>query len=264
MNLREINFSFGGLHCLRDFGCIYVEDGGHPVTPPARRNNYEIAGVSGTVTMPGVTYDVMPTFDGSLYFIRDLPNQQAAQENLRKIAAWLMNGRQRLIFDYEPSRYYMAEMNGASEWGYSGWIEGGLKISFEAQPYAYNVHENVAVTNTTGTSATLTLTVDTDKPAPLKIEVKNTGTASIGGLVVSAMGKTASLTGMTVVANTSLVVDMEPPIGAQLSTGMSAMPYVQRFDYIELMAGKNLITVTLTYGSGTRGAKITASARGRY
>ena len=38
MRLNEINFSFAGLHCLRDFGAIYVEKSGHPVTPAIRRN----------------------------------------------------------------------------------------------------------------------------------------------------------------------------------------------------------------------------------
>ena len=53
MNLNEINFSFGGLHCLRDFGCIYVENKGHVITPKIRRNEYDISGTPGTILMPG-------------------------------------------------------------------------------------------------------------------------------------------------------------------------------------------------------------------
>lgn len=47
MNLNEINFSFGGKHCLRDFGCFYVEKSGHPAYPAAQLNTYAIAGRSG-------------------------------------------------------------------------------------------------------------------------------------------------------------------------------------------------------------------------
>ena len=39
MNLNEINFSFGGLHCLRDFGCIYVENKGHTIAPKSVGTN---------------------------------------------------------------------------------------------------------------------------------------------------------------------------------------------------------------------------------
>ena len=48
MRLNEINFSFDGLHCLRDFGCFYVEKSGHPAAPAKTPNEYEIAGLSGT------------------------------------------------------------------------------------------------------------------------------------------------------------------------------------------------------------------------
>ena len=263
MNLREINFSFAGLHCLRDFGCIYVEKSGHTITPGATRNTYEIAGVSGTLIMPGTIYGTHH-FDGALYFLRDPPNQQAAQENLRKIGAWLANGRQRLVFDYEPHRYYMAEMNDASKWGFSGWMGGGLDIAFDAQPFAYNAQENTAALTTTAASNALDIVADTGEAAPLKLTIKNTGTAAISGATITANGKSAVFSGMAIASGASLTIDMEPPIGAVFASGQSALPYATRFDYIALAPGKNTITVTLTYGSGTAGAQITAAARGRF
>ena len=76
MRLNEINFSFDGLHCLRDFGCFYVEKSGHPAAPAKTPNEYEIAGLSGTVRMEGQTYDPLK-FAGSLYFTTDPPTQAA-------------------------------------------------------------------------------------------------------------------------------------------------------------------------------------------
>lgn len=292
MRLNEINFSFNGLHCLRDFGCFYVEKSGHPAAPAKTPNEYEIAGLSGTVRMEGQTYDPLK-FSGSLYFTTDPPTQAAAQEMLRKISAWLLDGRRRLIFDYEPTRFYLAEVTASSKWSYADWMEGGLDIEFEAQPFAYNVDENTVSKATTAASNTLTLIATTGEPAPLKVTVKNTGTAAITGVTVtvgaasqsaiepSAVSgapetlnpygiqtsgvKKAELTkALNIAAGGSLTIDMEPPIGAVYGNGDSALPCAKRFDYIALPDGPNTINVALAYGSGTAGAAITASVRGRY
>ena len=166
MNLNEINFSFGGLHCLRDFGAIYAEKNGHAISPAITRNEYEIAGTPGTILLPGDLPETLH-FKGTLFFLDDPPTQAAAQERLRRIAAWLTSGRQPLIFDYEPLRYYMASVDNQIDWNYSSWIEGGLDIEFTAQPYAYAVKETTASTITAATSAQLTLTLDTGEVAPL-------------------------------------------------------------------------------------------------
>ncbi|MEG2469305.1 MAG: hypothetical protein RSB86_18180 [Comamonas sp.] len=263
MNLRENNFSFGGLHCMRDFGLIYAESGGHPITPPINRDVYEIAGLSGTVLMPGVTHG-LHKFAGNLFFLQDPPDQAAAQENLRKIGAWLLNGRQRLIFDYEPHRYYVASVNEAARWDYAKWIEGGLGIEFEAQPYAYNVQENSASLTTAATSNRLTLVADTGVDAPLKVTILNTGAASITGATVTLGGRSAVFAGMSIAVGAALIIDMEPPIGAAFSNGANALPYATRYDYLTAQTGANAVGVALAFGSGTPGAKIAASTRGRY
>jgi len=262
MNLREINFSFGGLHCLRDFGMIYAEINGHPITPPVTPNLYRIAGMSGNLRMPGKTRGLMQ-FRGNMFYMSDPPDQTAAQEMLRRVAAWLLGGRQRLVFDYEPHRFYLAEVNAETRWNFANWIEGGLVVGFDAQPDAYNVRENTVTLNTTDTDANLNLVVDTGEPAPLRLVIENTGVAPINAATVAVACKSAALDGMELETGAALAMDMEPPIGAVFSTGADAMPYAKRFDYITLGAGANAIAVTLEYGEGTAGAKITASARGR-
>lgn len=263
MNLNEINFSFGGLHCLRDFGAIYVEKSGHAIAPAIKRNEYDIAGMAGSLAMPGALPETV-TFSGSLYFLHSPPSQAAAQERLRRVAAWLTNGRQRLIFDYEPLRFYMASVDGALKWSYSGWIDGGLDVEFTAQPYAWAVNETTASKDTTGTSAQLDLTLDTGVPTPLGIVIQNTGTAPITGVAVTASGKQAAFSGMSIAQGDALQIDMEPPIGAVFASGDNALPYASRFDTLTASRGAQVIGVALTYGSGTKGAKITARARGRW
>ena len=263
MNLNEINFSFGGLHCLRDFGCIYVEKSGHFITPTIARDEYEIAGVAGTILMGDGLPEAVP-FSGSLYFLNTPPTQAAAQEQLRRISAWLTAGRQRLIFDYEPGRYYMASVSDALKWTYSGYLDGGLDIAFDAQPYAYALRETTASMVTATASAQLTLTLDTGEDAPLGVTIRNTGTAPITGAVITANGKKAALSGMSIAQNASLTLNMEPPIGATFSNGSSALPHADQFDQLTAHAGLQPIDVAMTYGSGTKGAKITLNARGRW
>jgi phage-related protein len=260
--LREINFAFGGQHCLRNYGCIYVETGGHAITPPAIRNNYEVAGISGTVNMPGVTHG-LHKFKGTLFFMADHANQESAQASLRGIGAWLLSGRQKLVFDYEPLRYYLAEVDGSLEWSYGKWIEGGLDVEFIAQPYAYNVLEQSASMDTAGNAA-LQLTPNTGEPAPLKVVVENIGSVPITAVTVTVGGKIIAFSGMNVMVGQSLTIDMEPPIGAKLSTGASALPYATAFQYIALGPGSNAVNVVIAYGIGSRGARVTVSARGRF
>lgn len=263
MKLNEINFSFAGLHCLRDFGAIYVEKSGHPLSPAIRRNEYEIAGVSGSIAMPGDLPETL-TFSGCLYFLSEPPTQAATQGRLRRMAAWLTGGRGQLIFDYEPERYYMASVNESMKWSFSGWIGGGLDLSFEAQPYAYAVRESKATAIMTGESAELTLTLDTGLDAPLGVMVEVTGTAPVTGVTVTAGGRQAIFTGMNMAQGAALRIEMEPPVGAVFASGDSALPYATCFDILTVARGVQTIHVGLTYGSGTKGAAVTASARGRW
>ena len=263
LNLNEINFSFGGLHCLRDFGCIYVENKGHVIAPRIRRNEYDIAGTPGTILMPGDLPET-PEFDGTLFFLRDPPSQAAAQQQLRRIAAWLTNGRQQLIFDYEPLRYYMASVDDELNWSFSDWIEGGLDVTFTAQPYAYALDETAVSVTVSGTSAQIGFVLTTGAPAPIRAEVLNTGTAPITGITLTAGESVVQLADMSLAAGKVLRIDMEPPIGAKFSDGENALPYATRFDYLTARNGPQSISAILAYGSGTKGAKIAIKARGRF
>lgn len=263
MNLGEINFSFAGKHCLRDFGCIYVESGGHIISPKVSRNAYEIAGMSGTVLMDGEVYEPV-TFGGTLFFDVSPPSQTAAQQMLRQIVTWLRQGRDRLVFDYEPDRYYLAEVNSESNWSYQEWIDGGLSITFECQPYAYNRAESIVRKAVTGSVAELSLMADTDIAAPLCVEIQNTGAATVTGATVIAQGKSAVFSGMRLTHGQTLRISMEPPAGANID-GADAMPTCQQFDHITMKRGANNITVVLTYATGaTTGALVTARVRGRF
>ena len=119
---------------------------------------------------------------------------------------------------------------------------------------------------------TVTVNVSTGQPAPLKLQVKNTGSAPITGVQIGICGSgtaTVILAGMNLTNGQTLTINMEPPIGAQIGNSggaapTNALPYATAFAPIQLESGINNVYVQLTYGSGTKGAQVTASARGRW
>ena len=259
MLLRETGFTYGGKHSRDDMGLLYAEKDGHIAIPEIKRNSYSIAGMNGTVLLPGEAWQPF-NLEGTLYPAREPRTQAQAQALLRKVAAWLTAGRQQLIFDYEPAVYYLAELSAASKWSLRNWFGGELPIRWTAQPFAYSVEETSSSTTTTGTSASLTLQLDTGQPAPLKLTVENTGTATITRVSVSGI----TLDGLSLTAGRKLVIDSEPPVGAVIGS-QNALPFATAFTPATLQAGSNAISVALTYGSSSgRSAKITASARGRW
>lgn len=258
MLLKETGFTFGNKHSRRDMGLIYAEKDGHIAIPEIKRNSYSIAGMSGTLLMSGEAWQPF-TLEGTLYPASEPATQADAQDLLRDVAAWLTGGRQRLIFDYEPSVYYMAELSAASKWSLKNWFGGELQVRWTAQPFAYNVEEDTATVDvTSGGSKTVSLRAYTGAPAPLKLTVKNTGSAPITRVSFGGI----TLTGMNITANQTLVIDSEPPAGAMIGS-TNALPYCTAFQPYMVNNGYNYIYVNLTFGSGTAGAKITASARGR-
>lgn len=264
MNPNEINFSFDGRHCLRDFGCVYVEKGGHTTTGKPVYDEHEIAGASGTVMMDAPALFKPFKLSGTLYKWGDIGSQREAQHLIRRLSAWLSAGRKPLKFDYEPGRYYMAQLDGETKWDYAGWIDGGQNIAFRCQPFAYNVRADSATATTNGGGVDMTLVVDTGQPAPVEIEIANTGSAPITGVTVTMGGKTVTLAGMEMADGASLLISMEPPVGALFSGGVNALSYATRFDILRARPGANAVSAVLTYGEGDRGARVTATARGRF
>lgn len=265
MLLNETGFIFDGKHSRTHMGLIYAEKDGHIISPKIQRNAYEIAGVSGTVLLGGEVWQTI-TFEGTLYPAQERTTQREAQTMLRDVAAWLTAGRRELIFDYEPGVYYMAELSAATKWSLKNWFGGELPIKFEAQPFAYNVGGDVAMSATTGSAVSVTVNARTGAPAPLGLSVYNTGDAPITGVAVRFSGDSADsivMSGMNLAYHQALEIEMEPPIGARIG-GENALQYASAFTPMALKNGANNIYVQLTYGIGTKGAMVTASARGRW
>lgn len=261
MLIAESGFSFNGKHC-RDFGCMWSEDDGRVIVPETLRSEYEIAGRSGTVLLPGETRRCF-NYSGVLTMMQEPASEQEAQTRLRALAAWLSAGRCKLVTDYEPSRYYWAQLDGRQTWTTKDWFAGQLKVKFLCQPWAYAVKETTqAITGLSSESITLNAVLITGQPAPLRLTVANTGSTAITGVSV---GDGVQLSGLHLAQGQSVTLDFEPPIGATLSTGGNALPFASAFRAIKLQNGSNTLQVRLTWaGSSGRSASIVAAARGRW
>ncbi len=262
MRQNEMGFTFAGRH-TSEFGLVYVESKGHPLTPEVKRNEYTIAGKSGTVLMPGSTREPLP-FSGSLFLVDGEPEtQREAQQLAREIMAWLGQGRQQLIFDYEPDRYYLAQVDKSVSWSLANWFGGEIGITFIAQPYAYNVTPDTASVQTTAASTSIPLEVHTLHPAPLEVKITNTGEATITQVQVA--GGKVDLQGISLQPGHSLTISMEEPINAFFDDGRTVLPHAKRFDLLGMSAGPQTVPVALAYEAGkTPGAEITATVRGRW
>lgn len=261
MLIAESGFSFNGKHC-RDFGCMWSEDDGRVIVPETLRSEYEIAGRSGTVLLPGETRRCF-NYSGILTMMQEPASEQEAQTRLRALAAWLSAGRCKLVTDYEPSRYYWAQLDGRQTWTTKDWFAGQLKVKFLCQPWAYAVKETTqAITGLSSESITLNAVLITGQPAPLRLTVANTGSTAITGVSV---GDGVQLSGLHLAQGQSVTLDFEPPIGATLSTGGNALTFASAFRAIKLQNGSNTLQVRLTWaGSSGRSASIVAAARGRW
>lgn len=266
--MREDNFLFNGRHCLRDFGCLYKEQtSGHIVLPKATYSEYTIAGVSGTVDMGLPPLYAPMEYKGALYPLTPMHSRTERQHLARQITAWLSCGRQRLIFDYEPDKYYLADVRREVSLGYDKWLDGGLPLTMTLQPFAYNLSEDSVTRTMDDTPATLRLSPATGLPAPVSVTVTNTGTAPLQGVTVTLGDKTIALVGMSMTQNRVLHIHMDAPIlatiGQKAGEGENALPYVQRLDTLTLRSPQD-ITVRLAFGAGTPQATVRLACRGRW
>lgn len=261
MLIAESGFSFNGKHC-RDFGCMWNEDDGRVIVPETLRSEYEIAGRSGTVLLPGETRRCF-NYSGVLTMAQEPKNEQEAQKQLRTLAAWLSAGRCKLVMDYELGRYYWAQLDGRQTWTAKDWFAGQLKVKFLCQPWAYAVEETAqTVAGVSSESTILGINLATGQPAPLRLTVTNTGSTAITGI---SMGDGVQLSGLHLAQGQSVTLDFEPPIGATFSTGDNALPFASAFRAIKLRNGNNTLQMRLTWaGSSGRSASIVTAARGRW
>lgn len=266
MNAQEINFLFGDKHCYRDFGCWFEWDT-RPMAAKTTRDSYAVSGRSGTVLLSGTPiYDEMQ-LKGKLHFAQAPVSEAAAARAWRNVIRWLKAGRQRLILDCEPDRYYLAQVDDSIPWSNAGWDEGELTVVFTLQPYSFALSESTAMA-TLDAIGMATLTVDSATEVPISLLVTNTGLATLTGLSIHVGDAVVTLTGMEIDPGDQLEISMEEPIGAlryRTEEGVTLtadmLPYAVAFDPL-LGSGRVTVGIAPTFAEAT-GGEVTALARAR-
>lgn len=267
VNVGESGFTFNGRH-TSNYGFTFVEKDGRYIRGNIQRNEYEISGRSGTVLMDGAVREPF-TISGTLYPISEPETVQDAIQQARLVTAWLSAGRGKLILDDTPHVYYMAQLDKAPTWSTKNWFGGELSISFTVQPWAHCVNET-SMSIEAEEVASIAFNVGGSEPTPLRVTVQNIGAAAITGVQVTLNGKRVKLAGMEIKNGSTLVIDMEEPIGATIDGTVNALPFASAFDLLDLPPGLGGPSIQLTYTANTtsqpqpRRARVTASARGRY
>ena len=188
-------------------------------------------------------------------------NQTEAQKLIRKISAWLGCGQQRLIYDYEPDKYYLAKIAGGSSWSLEHWFGGEIPVTFELQPLAYSVEETTATAAGNDAVLDIPMTLDTGVDAPVRISITNTGKA-ITFLTVYVNDEQV-FTASSLAVGKTIRIENDVPCGVWLDDDLAAgMALTTHFKPGLVHSGENRITVVCT--SDEPGLEATVSTRGRF
>lgn len=264
MEPREIGFTLGGRHCYRDMRCWAVWSR-KTMAPKATRDAYAVGGVSGTVLLGGgAVYEEM---DYKVTLARREPprSEQEAQAWWREVVRWLRAGRQRLVLDSEPGRYYLAQVDSEITWRNDQWDEGVLELTMTLQPYSFAMDESSSSASFEA-AGVLPLLVPSDDDVPIHVLITNAGTAALTGITVQLGADAVELTGLACLPGDDIDITMEPPIDALLhhaagGDAESLIPYAVRFDPL---AGRGAMQLDITPVFGApEGGRVTVLARGR-
>lgn len=261
------NFTFDGLHCLADFGAIYVPSQTRPLIAPRSVVSYAIGGMSGTQAYGDASVAEAYSETGVFYPAGDLPSETEARAFWRRIAAWLTVGRRELIRDSEPERYVIAEV-AQLQLGEYGWLDGGLQVTWLIQPYHWDRREQLHALTLTSAApeASAALRVDTGRPAPVTATAAVLGDAPLTALEILVGGKRVRLSGMEIQPGEQLRITTAAPIGAVIIAAdgsiRDAMPCMEELEALEIPSGGADGSASAAFGSAGGRAEISIAARG--
>lgn len=270
MLVRESGFTFNGIHSRTDMGLYFSEGDRRKVTPQVKRVEYEVPGRDGTLWYGRQTLQPF-TIDGTLYPVQEPATQAAAQTLIRSVTSWLVGaGRAQLILDYEPDKYYIAQVDDSCVWSLKNWFGGEIRITFLVQPYAWAVTPTTVDKYTTADQVAIDVTVQTGVPAPYTFTLWNLGTCVIKGLWLSNYFTIPS-PGLSLGHGEMIVIDQGGMTVRRYDSSFvayNAMPAVTYFGTIDegcaMSSGTRNLTIYWDDASGSKSAHVQIQVRGRW
>lgn len=206
------NFAFAGRHLYRDMGCEYYANDPRPLSPAVKRNEYQIAGRSGTVIYPGGEWQMIR--ESGIIVSRDDTDGETLYARMRRVMEWLawperMQGQ--IVFDSRPDVYREARIDAATAVTYGKWPRGALNITLVMQPIARALLASRQSMSVTEQDIALVLLHHTQLAAPLTIDILNTGASPITGCVLTLPERECrmALDGLSLAAGQTLRVSSE-------------------------------------------------------
>jgi predicted phage tail component-like protein len=221
------SFSFKGVDS-ESFGLI-CRSVKRPLLPGAKFARVEFPGTSGAYDYDHLEYQLRQVTMNGVYLGTSFNEMRSRARN---IAAWLSSSTWgRLIINDEPDKYYLAKVTG--EIDLQSVLEAGaFEVTFDCQPFAYSVDEQVATFSGSmddlgdyenftnpgtrvinyrspdGCKSIISATVQTDKPASFLLNGKSlTYTGTGGALVIDNVNMEATINGQNAFGNLSGNID---------------------------------------------------------
>lgn len=265
------NIKFAGKHCYDDYGLIFVQKSMDAV-PKQTIYTYDISGMDGSYRSPGKRLETRQ-LKGTFFLVKtaspdDLLSSAEIAERLHDVALWLVSdNRQPLIFDAEPGKVYLADVEDAAPFKKDSWENGYAEVSFTLQPYCEDTADGVftATLSAVLTPQQVPLTgFATGYETPFALSIKNKSATALTsvGIRAGTSGSMFTIAGISVAQNETIVIDTKAGTVTKGVTDLSSKaPLDMDYSYMQPSDVANGIYVQC---SPAIVADVTITCKGRW
>lgn len=169
---------FRGIHS-NEFNLI-VKSINRPLLPSIRDEYIEVPQRAGSHLFSDKPSDKIIEVE---FFLSEM-NLQNTRHKIRNVARWLYtNEKERLYFDDEPDKYYLAKVANQVDFEQLVAIAGSFIVVFRCFPYALS-EDRVQQDFVTSNRSTYTVKPVGNVQTPPHLTIQNTGTSTIKGFTI--------------------------------------------------------------------------------
>jgi len=157
-----------------------MENTARGLLPSKRRNDYEVSGRDGTVSIGNATYNTRQVTIDICFIDRNPHNLQLFA---RDVAQWL-SGTGILFFDDEPQRAYDATIYATID-AEELVVAKRASVIFECQPFAKSISPLQSLNHNIASGNQINIFSHGTHPTPGIFILRNTGTVAINNIVIT-------------------------------------------------------------------------------
>lgn len=228
--------TFNGKHSFTDFGLI-IYSKNRPILAEPKIITEDIQGMDGEYDFSEVNPDKRVKYKNKTHEIEFYIKESSlvsVREKAHQIANWLACGEKQLVYDDEPTVYYLGKIINRLDLDNQARTLKRFTAQFSCEPYAYSINQTTVNKAITGNT---TITVN-NSGTYVKPLIKVSGTCE--KITFAVNGKTFSYNS-PVIPSQALDIDCEKMIVAK---GNQNVTKNSTGDFLELINGVNTIQVT--------------------